>query len=93
MGIPAFARWRVGRHWVIRVRDEGPGVSETELASIFRPFYRSKIGRSWHGSGGHGVGLAMVARIVQAHDGDVSAKNRESGGLEITMNLPTDGSS
>lgn len=73
--------------WIICVSDKGPGVPETELEAIFRPFYRSHSGRSWRGSG-HGVGLAMVARIVQAHEGEVSAKNRIGGGLEVTMSLP-----
>lgn len=83
---------RSARLWTIRVCDQGPGVPEHELEAIFRPFYRSSNGRQRRCSG-HGIGLALVAKIVQAHDGHVSATNRESVGLEVAMSLPMEPSS
>lgn len=69
----------------LRVGDHGPGVPAEELARLFRPFFR---GTNAPRAAGHGLGLAIVQRIMQAHGGEVSAQNRKGGGLEVTMRLP-----
>jgi two-component system OmpR family sensor kinase len=69
----------------IRVRDHGPGVPADELELVFRPFYRGT--NAAHASG-HGLGLAIVQRVMQVHEGTVAARNGEGGGLEVTMQLP-----
>jgi two-component system, OmpR family, sensor kinase len=69
----------------VRVRDHGPGVPPDELGLVFRPFYRGT--NAVHASG-HGLGLAIVQRVMQVHDGAVTARNGEDGGLEVTMRLP-----
>jgi two-component system, OmpR family, sensor kinase len=69
----------------VRVRDHGPGVPEEELGLLFRPFFRGT--NAVHATG-HGLGLAIVQRVVQVHGGDVIARNGEGGGLEVTMHLP-----
>jgi two-component system OmpR family sensor kinase len=69
----------------ITIRDHGPGVPEAELELLFRPFFRgSNAGRA----DGHGLGLAIVQRVVQVHGGSILARNAESGGLEIRLRLP-----
>jgi two-component system OmpR family sensor kinase len=69
----------------ITIRDHGPGVPEAELELLFRPFFRgSNAGRA----DGHGLGLAIVQRVVQVHGGSILALNVESGGLEIRLRLP-----
>ncbi len=55
---------------VLTVHDEGPGIDPRDAARIFEPFYRSDPSRS-RSSGGAGLGLAIVAAIVQAHEGTV----------------------
>lgn len=73
------------KQWLISVADEGLGVLPSELESIFAPFFRSQSGS---GSNGYGLGLAITQRIVQAHDGTVSATNRAEGGLSVVISLP-----
>ncbi|MEP7186914.1 MAG: ATP-binding protein [Rhodanobacter sp.] len=69
----------------VSVRDHGPGVPEAELASLFRPFFR---GSNAVHAGGHGLGLAIVDRVVKIHAGELRAQNRNGGGLEIILRLP-----
>ena len=69
----------------LRIRDHGPGVPQDELDLLFRPFFR---GTNAAQADGHGLGLAIVQRVMQAHGGDVLARNADHGGLEIIMRLP-----
>lgn len=68
------------------VQDEGPGVPPTELESLFQPFYRGSKS-STHQGKGLGLGLMLVRQIVEAHGGRVTARNRETGGLEVRVAL------
>jgi signal transduction histidine kinase len=70
----------------IRVLDEGPGLPEAELERAFEPFWREPS-RSRE-TGGTGLGLGIARNIARAHGGDVTLKNRSSGGLEATLVLP-----
>jgi two-component system OmpR family sensor kinase len=72
-------------HADIAIRDYGPGVPDAELSSLFRPFYR---GSNAVRADGHGVGLAIVQRVVQAHGGEIHAENAEGGGLRVALHLP-----
>jgi len=56
----------------ISVTDNGPGVPETSVARVFEPFFTTK-------AGGAGIGLAVVAEIMQAHGGFVVLDNSASG--------------
>lgn len=58
----------------------------TELANIFRPFYRVANARDRQ-SGGVGLGLAIADRVARAHGGSVHAENRAAGGLEVILTL------
>ncbi|WP_230474738.1 HAMP domain-containing sensor histidine kinase [Dyella monticola] len=69
----------------VRVRDHGPGVPEEERHLLFRPFFR---GTNAAQAGGHGLGLAIVQRVMQVHGGDVDAQNGADDGLEVTLRLP-----
>jgi two-component system sensor histidine kinase CpxA len=69
------------------VADSGPGIPETELENIFRPFYRVDAARQ-QDTGGFGVGLAIADRAVRLHHGEVKARNRPEGGLIISLSLP-----
>lgn len=65
--------------------DHGPGVPAAELGSLFRPFFR---GSNAERAEGHGLGLAIVQRVVHVHHGRVEARNAEGGGLEVRLRLP-----
>jgi two-component system, OmpR family, sensor kinase len=67
------------------IRDRGPGVPDAELEFLFRPFFR---GSNAARADGHGMGLAIVQRVVQVHGGDIHARNAEGGGLEVHLKLP-----
>ncbi|TAK83289.1 MAG: HAMP domain-containing protein [Betaproteobacteria bacterium] len=71
----------------IRVLDEGPGIPEAELERAFEPFFRGEASRSRE-TGGTGLGLGIARNIARAHGGEVTLKNRSSGGLEATLVLP-----
>jgi two-component system, OmpR family, sensor histidine kinase CpxA len=72
---------------VVEISDRGPGIPESELASIFRPFYRVDAARSAQ-TGGFGVGLAIAERAVKLHNGRIRASNRAGGGATIQISLP-----
>lgn len=70
---------------IITVTDQGSGVPSSQLESIFQPFFRSATNSE---KSGYGLGLAITQRVVQAHRGNIVAKNSTAGGLEMTMSLP-----
>ena len=69
----------------ILIRDHGPGVPEAELEFLFRAFFR---GSNAARADGHGMGLAIVQRVVQIHGGDIHARNADDGGLQVQLRLP-----
>jgi signal transduction histidine kinase len=69
----------------ISVLDQGPGVPEAELASLFQPFFR---GSNAVRADGHGLGLAIVQRVATIHGGDLRASLRDGGGLDVRLRLP-----
>ncbi len=71
----------------IEVSDRGPGIPESQLNAIFRPFHRVDNARS-PDTGGFGVGLAIAERAVRLHHGELAAMNRTGGGATIRMTLP-----
>ena len=71
----------------IVVRDHGPGLPEGAAASVFERFWRAEGGRE-RGRAGAGLGLAIVAAIVDAHGGRVDAVNADGGGAAFVIELP-----
>jgi two-component system OmpR family sensor kinase len=71
----------------LEVRDHGPGLPTSDAEALFERFWRSEGGRE-RGRGGAGLGLAIVAAIVDAHDGDVRAGNAPGGGATFVVTLP-----
>ena len=77
---------------VIEVADDGPGLTDEQAARVFERFYRADKSRS-RAHGGAGLGLSIVAAIVEAHGGSVSAAPAPGGGAVFTVRLPLDGTS
>jgi len=73
---------------MILIRDQGPGVPDTDLERIFEPFYRVAESRD-RDTGGEGIGLAITAQVMKAHGGSAEAANGRQGGLEVRLNLPS----
>ena len=82
---------RVGKLWVVtllvddkivlEVIDNGCGVKKKEINKIFEPFYSSK-------QKGTGLGLIIVSKVVQEHDGDIIITSDADKGMEIRMEFP-----
>jgi signal transduction histidine kinase len=66
---------------VVRVADNGPGMSEQARANAFRRFGRS-------GTGGSGLGLAIVHRLATINGGHVTLEPTPGGGLTVLLELP-----
>jgi two-component system sensor histidine kinase CpxA len=71
----------------ISVRDHGPGVPESSLEELFRPFVRLDESRE-RSTGGVGLGLAIAQRAVKLHGGEIKAQNCAGRGLEVIISLP-----
>ncbi|HEY9631758.1 MAG TPA: sensor histidine kinase [Coleofasciculaceae cyanobacterium] len=75
----------------VQIRDQGSGISESDLPRIFEQFYTADPSRQGSGTG---LGLAIARRIVEAHGGSITAKNASAGkGATFTICLPLDTSS
>lgn len=72
---------------VVRVRDAGPGIPETELEKVFAPFHRLETSRSRE-TGGTGLGLTIARNIAEQHGGTLVLRNHPEGGLEAVLSLP-----
>ncbi|MFJ5409050.1 ATP-binding protein [Pectobacterium punjabense] len=71
--------------WMIQVVDQGPGVEQSKLSSIFDPFIRVDSPLSGKG---YGLGLAIARKVVLAHGGHIEADNGEQCGLVIRLCVP-----
>ena len=74
---------RDGRQVRIEIADSGPGLPEAQIPHLLRPFTRMDSART-HANGA-GLGLAIVDRVVQRHQGRLEIKNRETGGLAVRV--------
>jgi signal transduction histidine kinase len=74
---------------IVSVKDDGPGIAETDLPHLFDRFYQSRQSVApATGEGGKGLGLAIVKRIVELHNGAVSVVSRPGTGTEVVLSLP-----
>lgn len=65
----------------IAVADNGPGIPREHLHKVFMPFFTTK-------SGGSGIGLALVHKIITAHGGSVAAESGPEKGSTFTVTIP-----
>jgi two-component system OmpR family sensor kinase len=78
---------RDGEHAVLEVADEGPGLDEEHAAKVFDRFFRVDPARA-RDNGGVGLGLAIVAAIVEAHGGTVAVETSPGAGARFIVRLP-----
>jgi len=86
-GTPVEVRLSSGAEVRLEVRDHGPGLPGDDPSALFERFWRAEGGRE-RGRAGAGLGLAIVAAIVDAHGGRVSAANAPGGGAVFSVVLP-----
>jgi len=65
----------------VMIEDDGTGISKQHMSDIFKPFFTTK-------SNGTGLGLANVKRIIEAHNGLITAKNRDPHGASFHISFP-----
>ena len=79
-----------GDQAVFTVRDNGMGISPEALPRVFELFVQEDSG-SKHAARGLGIGLALVRKIVELHDGNVAAESAvKDRGSEFTVSIPLD---
>jgi nitrogen-specific signal transduction histidine kinase len=64
------------------VTDDGPGVPESALESLFAPFFTTR-------DGGNGLGLAVAWKIMKGHGGDIALDRAYENGARLVLLLPT----
>jgi two-component system osmolarity sensor histidine kinase EnvZ len=84
---PVIIRLSKSDGWVVlAVEDAGAGIPQDQISRALRPFSRLDGARG--GKGHCGLGLGIVAKIVEAHRGSLELQNREGGGFSATIRLP-----
>lgn len=85
-----YARSRIaltatrGEQLRLVIEDDGPGIPPEARAHVFEPFYRLAR-EADHPAGGYGLGLAIVARAIQLHGGDIAVDESPLGGARFTI--------
>lgn len=71
-----------GESWIsVTVSDVGPGLTADQKTRVFEPFYTTK-------QRGTGLGMAIVARILEEHGGEISIGDAQPTGAAVTIRLP-----
>ncbi|MBF0226104.1 MAG: HAMP domain-containing histidine kinase [Desulfobacterales bacterium] len=66
--------------WIAEIEDSGKGITKENISKIFEPFFTTK-------TKGTGLGLAFVKQVINAHNGEITAKNGEEGGALFKIEL------
>jgi signal transduction histidine kinase len=72
---------------LVRVSDEGLGISEEDIPYVFDTAYRSPAARSVKRTGS-GLGLAIAKRIVEQHGGTIKVQSKLGEGTTVSFNVP-----
>ena len=73
---------RLGKKFAtIKIRDNGPGISQSDMEKIFEPFFTTK-------EEGTGLGLSIASRIVDEHGGILEVTSMENGGATFIITFP-----
>ncbi|MEW9699372.1 ATP-binding protein [Paenibacillus sp. SI8] len=78
---------RNGKEAAIRISDNGVGITEEDQSQIFERFYKADKSRN-RASGGSGLGLSIVKKIIEMHDGSISVTSQIGKGTTFTVLLP-----
>ncbi|MBD0382105.1 two-component sensor histidine kinase [Paenibacillus sp. WST5] len=72
---------------MIHISDNGVGISEEDQAHIFERFYKADKSRN-RASGGNGLGLSIVKKILDMHQGSIEVTSKQGNGTTFTIRLP-----
>jgi len=71
---------------IIEMKDNGSGIREEDIPSIFESFYRADASRN-SATGGSGLGLSIAKKIIHAHGGEIWAESKPGHGTSIYFTL------
>ena len=77
----------VKNYIILKIRDQGSGMSKIVQKKIFEKFYREHTG-DIHNVKGHGLGLAYTKRIVEDHHGEITVESEKGKGSTFIIKLP-----
>ncbi|MGQ7843119.1 ATP-binding protein [Granulosicoccus sp. 3-233] len=72
---------------VVILEDDGPGIPEERMETVFEPFVRGDDSRNSE-TGGAGLGLSIALSIIRSHGGTLTLRNRKPSGLQVSVSLP-----
>ena len=72
---------------IVKIKDNGAGMSKTAQKRIFEKFYREHTG-DLHNVKGHGLGLAYVKRIIEDHNGQIFVESEKGKGSSFIIKVP-----
>lgn len=76
------------KYLTLAVRDTGTGISKKDQACVFKRFYRADQSRTYSGTHGFGLGLAVAKEIVDMHQGSIQLDSKVGRGSVFTVTLP-----
>ncbi|MFB9058256.1 sensor histidine kinase [Mariniflexile ostreae] len=82
-GLVTIEAFESGKDIILKISDQGPGLSLEALEKVFQPFFTTKPTGD-----GAGLGLSVVHGIVSSHNGTISAENNPAKGATFTVILP-----
>ena len=73
----------------VEIEDNGKGIAQKDLVNIFERFYRTDSSRN-SSTGGSGIGLSLVQRLIELHHGRIELDSEENKGSTFSVYLPQD---
>jgi PAS domain S-box-containing protein len=70
---------------IFQIKDRGIGITQSDLQQLFKPFYR---GKNVDNIPGHGLGLAVVKKLVELSNGEINVKSQLGMGTEFIISIP-----
>jgi two-component system sensor histidine kinase KdpD len=85
-----ISAWATESNIIVKVADQGPGLSEDEMTKVFQRFYRGRTAQLPGSPGGIGLGLTICEGIIKAHQGRIWAEHNTPRGVAFLFSLPVE---
>lgn len=85
-----IAAWTTESNVIVKVADQGPGLTDDELSKVFQRFYRGRTAQPTGSRSGIGLGLTICEGIIKAHGGRIWSERNTPRGVAFLFSLPID---